>query len=59
MAIDEMLEKHFVTEIGVVLSNTDFSRMVALRDEEAESTPCGIRSYSLVVLGHILQRKVF
>ena len=45
MAIGEMLEKHFVTEMGVVLSNTDFSRMEALRDEGAESTPCGIRSY--------------
>ncbi|MDA9975328.1 hypothetical protein N9F34_00610 [Alphaproteobacteria bacterium] len=45
MAIGEMLEKHFVTEMGVVLNNTGFSRMEALRDEEAEYTSCGIRSY--------------
>jgi hypothetical protein len=45
VAIGEILEKHFVTEMGVVLSNTDFSRMEALRDEEAEYTSWGIRSY--------------
>ena len=44
MAIGEILEKHFVTEMGVVLSNTDFSRVEALRDEEAEYTSWGIRS---------------
>ena len=45
MAIGEMLEKHFVTENGVVLSNTDLSRMEALRDKEADSTPRRIGSY--------------
>jgi TRAP transporter TAXI family solute receptor len=45
MAIGNMLEKHFGTEMRVVPGQSEFSRLEPLRDDEADFCACGIGSY--------------